>query len=140
MSAFLDANVLVALFLEDALSAKAETALLQASAPSIVSDFVAAEFASAIARRVRTGELAASTAPATFADFDTWRTMKTTAAFLTGPDIEVAAGWMRRLDLNLRTPDAVNMAVPHRLHATLVTFDTRMATVARTLGLAVADA
>jgi predicted nucleic acid-binding protein len=43
-----------------------------------------------------------------------------------------------RLDLTLRTPDAIHIAIARRLDATLVTFDQRMATNARALGMAVA--
>ena len=55
-------------------------------------------------------------------------------------DIASAEAYLRRLDLNLRTPDALNIAIAQRVGATLVTFDLRMAEAARTLGTAVAPA
>jgi predicted nucleic acid-binding protein len=59
---YLDASVLVALLTSDPLTARAD-AYLRANAPVlIVSDFAAAEFASAIARRVRTAEMRADEA------------------------------------------------------------------------------
>jgi uncharacterized protein len=45
---------------------------------------------------------------------------------------------LRRLDVNLRTPDALHIAIAQRLEATLVTFDWGMAAAARPLGMAVA--
>jgi len=53
-------------------------------------------------------------------------------------DIAAAAEFIRRLDLNLRTPDAVNIAVAQRAGAILATFDTRMAESEAALGVAVA--
>jgi predicted nucleic acid-binding protein len=44
---------------------------------------------------------------------------------------------IRRLDLNLRAPDAINLAIALRLGAALATFDRRMTENARTLGLAI---
>lgn len=38
-----------------------------------------------------------------------------------------AAGYLRRLDLPLRTADAINIAMTQRLGADLATFDTAMA-------------
>src|SRR5580704_9222425 len=52
---YLDASVLVALLTNDPLTPRAD-AFMRANTPTlIVSDFAAAEFASAMARRVRTG-------------------------------------------------------------------------------------
>jgi len=47
---------------------------------------------------------------------------------------------LRRLDLNLRAPDAIHIAITERANATLVTFDLKMADSARSLGVAVASA
>lgn len=70
MRAYLDASVLVALVTRDALTARAD-AFLGALAPVLIaSDFAAAEFASALARRVRTREIAADDARTAFSNFD----------------------------------------------------------------------
>ncbi len=53
-------------------------------------------------------------------------------------DVAVATAFLRRLDLPLRTPDALHIAIAGRIGATLVTFDQRMAISARALGMAVA--
>ena len=53
MSVYVDASVLVALFTDDALAIRADGFLRTRSPVVIVSDFAAAEFASAIARHVR---------------------------------------------------------------------------------------
>ena len=56
MSFYLDANILVALLTPEPLSGRAIDFVRTAGEALIVSDFAAAEFVSAIARRVRTRE------------------------------------------------------------------------------------
>jgi uncharacterized protein len=56
---------------------------------------------------------------------------------VTTADIDGATRILRRLDVNLRTPDAIHTAIARRLEATLVTFDRGMAAGARALGVAV---
>jgi predicted nucleic acid-binding protein len=53
-------------------------------------------------------------------------------------DIDAANRILRRLDVNLRTPDAIHIVIARRLQATLVTFDRIMAASARALGIGVA--
>ena len=52
--------------------------------------------------------------------------------------LALASCGVRVRDLTLRTPDAIHIALAQRISATLVTFDQRMATSARALGMAVA--
>ena len=137
MSVYLDASVLVALFTDDALTARADK-FLRAHAPVVVvSDFAAAEFASAIARRVRMGEIAAGGARRTFSIFDAWTARASERAQTTSADVVSAAAYLRRLDLTLRTPDALNIAIAQRTGADLLTFDDKMAASARALGTTV---
>ena len=139
MSVYLDASFLVALFVNQRpLSARA-SAFLEATLPElIVSDFAGAEFASAIARLVRMRALTARQAAGIFADFDAWTSRATTRAETMSTDVGTAAAYLRRITGNLRTPDAINIAMAQRLQATLATFDTRMAGNAAALGLPVA--
>jgi uncharacterized protein len=48
--------------------------------------------------------------------------------------LKAADAFLRRLDLPLRTPDALNVAIARRIRAELATFDTGMAKSARALG------
>ncbi len=59
---------------------------------------------------------------------------------MTNADVKRADAVMRRLDLTLRTPDALHIAIAERIGATMATFDDKMAAAARILGLAVAAA
>lgn len=83
----------------------------------ILSDFAAAEFASV------------------FATLDTWAARATHRAETTPADVAAAGAFLRRLDLPLRTPDALNIAIAQRLGAVIGTFDAKMAAAACTLGL-----
>lgn len=138
MSVYLDANVIVSLFVADPLSARA-TAFLRTRPPEmIVSDFAGAEFSSVIARLVRMRELTRADAKTAFAHFDDWIRKETARVKTTGADIEAAETALRRLDLNLRTPDAINIAIAQRSGSELATFDKHMAEAAKKLGLSVA--
>jgi predicted nucleic acid-binding protein len=135
-----DASVLVALFTNDQFTSRARAFLTTYIPTLVVSDFACAEFASALSRRVRTKDLTVDEARVAFISFDSWLTRSTQHVETAAPDIGFAASVLRRLDLNLRTPDAINIAIADRLGATLATFDERMAIAARALGVQVAPA
>jgi predicted nucleic acid-binding protein len=139
VSVYLDASVLVALFTADAMSDRADR-ILRASKPVvIVSDFAAAEFASAIAYRVRTRLLKAAEAQAVFSHFDVMVARAARRIEMTAGDVAAAAAFLRRLDLTLRTPDAINIALAQRAGAQLLTFDRQMAKAARALDMELAE-
>lgn len=138
MSIYFDASVLVALFVIDPSSARAEAFLSAYPEIFVVSDFGAAEFSSAVARRVRTRDLTRDDGRLAFSNFDSWVARSADRQETTTADIAAADRILRRLDVNLRTPDAIHIAIAQRLDATLVTFDQRMAASARALGMAVA--
>lgn len=137
MRAYLDASVLVALFTNDALTARADAFLRGHKPVVLVSDFAAAELASAVARRVRMAELTAGEAQATFSNFDAWTARVAQPIETRAADVKAAEAFLRRLDLTLRTPDALNIAIAQRMDATLVTFDEKMAASATMLGTSV---
>ena len=138
VSWYLDASVLIALLTVEPFSNRADAFVSATPDPLLVSDFAGAEFASAIARRVRTRESTLSDAQRDLADFDVWVERSARRVGISPADIAVATTFLRPLDLTLRTPDALHIAIVQRLDATLVTFDRRMADSARTLGIAVA--
>jgi predicted nucleic acid-binding protein len=137
VSLYFDASVLVTLFVIDPSSAGAESFLSAHPEIVIVSDFGVAEFSSAVARRVRTRDLTPEDGQRAFSNFDTW-VARSAYQEITTADIDAANRVLRRLDVNLRTPDAIHIAIAQRLEATLVTFDRSMAASAHALGIAVA--
>jgi predicted nucleic acid-binding protein len=141
VSLYLDTSVLVALLVHsDPFTERARVYIAGNPDSLIVSDFAAAEFASVVSRLTRTRRLSIDDATALFGDFDAWRARTAEPAAATAPDIAAATAVLRRLDLNLRTPDAINIAIADRLGAMLATFDERMAAAARALGVQVASA
>jgi predicted nucleic acid-binding protein len=135
VSIYLDASVLLALFTVDPLTHRADAVLRQDQRVLIVSDFAAAEFASAIARRVRMKQIADDDARSVFVTFDAWTARDTSRVQTTSADVAATAAVLRRLDLTLRTADALNLAIAQRIAADLLTFDEKMAESAGALGM-----
>jgi predicted nucleic acid-binding protein len=137
VSVYLDVNVIVPLFIVDPLNARADRALRDLRDNPLVSDFSTAEFSSVIARRVRTRDLRAEEARTAFLNFDTWCARHSRLLHMEGIDISSATGLIRRLDISVRTPDALHIAIVQRIGCELLTFDRVMASAARAVGVAV---
>ncbi|WP_293905709.1 type II toxin-antitoxin system VapC family toxin [Phenylobacterium sp.] len=133
-SVYLDASVLVAIFSTDAFSERALVWLAANPVPLQVSNFAAAEFASALGRLVRMGQMQASDAIAACIRLDTWMEQATERVEVTAADIRMAEGFLRRFDQTLRTPDAMHLSATLRLSASLATFDRDLAACASKLG------
>ena len=140
MKLYLDTSVLVAMLTTDAFTARAFRYLNDATPNLIVSDYAAAEFASAVARRVRAGEMTVDAARKAFATFDKMAPGAVQRIETSSADIKSAEALLRRLDLALRAPDAVNIAIAQRIGASLMTFDEKMAASARMLEVKVVPA
>ena len=138
VSFYLDASAIIALLSDDLLHARADRFFRENLEIFLVSDFAAAEFASVLARRVRVGAITTSDARSGFETFDSWCANSATRVEITAADVMTAEHYLRRLDLSLRAPDAIHIAIAQRLDTTLVTFDRQMADGARALGTAVA--
>jgi uncharacterized protein len=138
VSLYLDASVLVTMFVIDPSSARAEAFLSAHPEIVVVRDFGVAEFSSAVGRRVRTRDLTPEDGQFAFFNLDTWVVRSAYREETTTADIDAVNRILRRLDINLRTPDAIHIAIARRLEATLVTFDRSIAAGARALGMAVA--
>ncbi|MFD0936319.1 type II toxin-antitoxin system VapC family toxin [Methylobacterium trifolii] len=135
MRAYLDTSVLVALLTDDPSTLRADSFFRTHAPIPVVSDFAAAEFASALGRRVRMGEIDAGQARTAFSHLDQWIVRVAQRIEIGARDVAEAERFLRRLDLTLRTPDALNIALCFRASAVLATFDDKMAAAARALGL-----
>jgi uncharacterized protein len=109
LSVYLDANVLVSLFADDSFTERARNLAAASRSPLIVSDFAAAEFVSALGVRCRTGSNTIESAKAALVSFDEWRNRFAVATSVLATDIQAADAFLRRLDLNPRTPDAIHI-------------------------------
>ena len=134
MRVYLDASVLIPLLTTDPFASRARAFLRTAKPEVILSDLARAEFCSAIARRVRTGELTKIEANQIFALLDVWVARSAKQVQTVEADVRNAEASVRRLDTTLRAPDAINIAIAQRTGAHLTTFDVKMAASARTLG------
>ncbi len=138
MSVYVDASALVPLFLPDVFNARIEAYLLTGPADILVSDLSSAEFASVVGIRLRSGLLPPAKAREAFLNLDVWIDQNAETVEARTSDIRDAEAMLRRLDLVLRAPDAIHLAIAQRLGAELATFDQRMADCARAIGLSVA--
>ena len=138
MTIYLDASVLVSIVVDEANTARAEQFLRNTEPVMTVSDFAAAEVSSAIASRVRMGILEIAEAREALFNFDAWLEKMAMREPSIPADIAAAQTWLRRMDLPLRTPDAINIAIARRLDCRLATFDEKMLVAARALGVSLA--
>jgi predicted nucleic acid-binding protein len=136
MSIYLDTSVLIPTLIEETASGAVE-AYLRARQERVISDLAAVEVASVLSRLVRIGVLATAAAVARLTDFEAWRGGTSSTVEVRSVDARLAYAYVRRFELMLRAPDALHLAIVHRLDATLVTLDRRLADAARQLGIAV---
>jgi predicted nucleic acid-binding protein len=137
VSVYFDVSVLVAMFALDPLNDRAERAIDDSAT---VSEFAVAEFSSVIATRVRSHDLRPGDARNAYANFDNWCGFHAQRVEVTNDDIVGATALVRRLDLPLRAPDALHLAIARRMGTRLLTFDKAMASAARALGISIVTA
>ena len=137
MNVYFDASVIVSFVITDALTPRVDAYITREKPTAVVSDFAAAEVASALSLRVRAGTMAQDGARAALGQMDLWRA-QAEAYQLTSTDILIADGFLRRLDLPLRAPDAIHLAIARRLDIAIATGDLRMRDCAGRLGIKLA--
>jgi predicted nucleic acid-binding protein len=130
---YLDTSIIIPLLVQDAWSARADAWVLRALPDIVLSDYASAEFASALARRVRTKEISSAEARAAFVTLDEWAARVSERIEIRTADVRTAESFLRRLDLTLRAPDAIHIALAQRARAALATFDEKMAAAAGAL-------
>jgi predicted nucleic acid-binding protein len=137
LSAYLDTSVLLPTLIAEPSTKAVYDYLGAVHQELLISDFAAAEVASALSRLIRMGLLTGVDASARLADFDAWRAAMSLLVDIRAADARLAYIYVRRFELGLGAPDALHLAITRRLDATLVTLDGRLATAARELGVAV---
>jgi predicted nucleic acid-binding protein len=135
LSVYLDASVILPTLIEEAGSAIVDRFMDDLDDDLIVSEFAAAEVASALSRLVRTGLLDNEDAGRRLSDFDAWRAAAARDLDLQAADVRLANVFVRRFDLMLRAPDALHAAACRREDHLLVTLDKRLAVAALELGV-----
>jgi predicted nucleic acid-binding protein len=134
---YLDASAIIPTLVEEGASQALGDYLAAASDEFVVSDFAAAEVASALSRLVRMTLIGREAADTLLGEFDAWRAGATTGVEFASADVRLANVFVRRFELGLRAPDALHAAVCQRGDHKLVTLDRRLAAAAETLGVRV---
>jgi uncharacterized protein len=137
LSAYLDTSVLLPTLIVEPATQAVYDCLGAYEQELLISDFAAAEVASALSRLIRMAMLTDADASARLADFDAWRAAMSMPVDIGPSDARLAYIYVRRFDLGLRAADALHLAIARRLDATLITLDRRLATAAREMGIAV---
>lgn len=135
MSAYLDASAIIPILIEEPASDAIDAFAADRAGSLVISDFTAAEVASALSIGARTGRLTREAAVRYLAEFDTWRAVMAQDVDITQSDARLANIFVRRFDLMLRAPDALHAAICRRTGLQLVTLDLRLAAAAQALGL-----
>jgi predicted nucleic acid-binding protein len=137
---YLDTSVVVSPLWNDSHTALAEELMEKLGPAPFVSDHAGAEFAATVGRLVRLSAMTKPEASGLYSLFDAWITRGVRWVLAASADFALATAWIRRLDLNLRPPGAIHIALAHRPGARLLTFDAGMAAAAHRLGVPVAAA
>ena len=135
MTAYLDASVLLPIIVDEPASQLVDRFMEGWTDRLFVSDFAAAEVASALSRLMRMHLIADVDARERLADFDSWRAGGTDPIDVQPADVRLANVFVRRFELMLRAPDALHAALCRRNDMTLVTLDRRLADAAGQLGV-----
>jgi len=85
--------------------------------------------------RARARTIALDGARSALRPLDLWRAQAASACQATSSDILVADSFLRRLDLPLRAPDAIHLAITRRLDIEMATGDLRLKDCAVRLGI-----
>lgn len=123
MSLYLDTSVLVALHLEERASAAVARLVAETTAPLLVSNLAAAEFAAALAGRVRRQSITDSQAEVMLRAFERDTLDLVEWVEIASADVLRAAQLVRIITPKLRVPDAIHIAMCIRLDASLVSSD-----------------
>lgn len=134
MRLYSDASAFTAIILGDATASAIARCLDVADAERLYSDLGWGELIAAIGRRVRLGRLQA--VPGNRAldrarhILQDWTDVQTQSA-----DIVQASVWLSDFTVALKLPDAIHIAIAHRIGAKLVSTDRQQIAAARALGI-----
>lgn len=135
MSIYLDASVVVPLFVDED-STDRMIAWLAEGHRVVVSDWTVAEVSSAMSHHVRRKRLDPDERDAAETNLNAWLDGSSMPEGVDVLDVTDARALLHRHP-NLRTPDALHLAIVHRLKADLATYDDDLAEAAARDGVVV---
>jgi uncharacterized protein len=134
VTTYLDASVVVSLFVADIHSEAADRLIANLREEVIVGELCALEFAGSVSRGVRTGRLSEQAAMEALADFDEWRALSTVPSLLAPAGFSIASSFVRDFVTKLAAADALHLASAINAGAKLATFDKRLVEAAKMRG------
>lgn len=136
---YLDAAVVLTLFVGETTSRGVETWLAARRRPLAFSDWGLTECASALGLKCRRGELEATAAASAYEAMANFvRESCEFIACASHHQVE-AQELLIRFDLSLRAGDALHLAISRHARATLVTYDSLLLASAKAIGIKVID-
>lgn len=135
-SIYLDTSAILPYYREEPKSPKVEHILMSLSAPVTISNLCKVEFASALSRWVRVGELTEGQASLIQTTFD--KDMEAglyVQTQITATHFKLAENWISQRKTSLRTLDALHLACSHALNLPIITCDKILSQAADVLGI-----
>ncbi len=136
MAAYFDTSVLIPLFFNEPGTGAARIEMSR-EVSAWISHWTLAEFSSAVAFKLRTGQVAEATATTARHFFAQLLATRLTVVDVLREDFSAAAGLCEATATpGLRTPDALHLAIAMRLGLSMVTFDQALVSACKLHGAA----
>lgn len=135
MTLYLDTSVLVAAFTTEAATPRVQQWFRAQPGDLAISDWVAAEFSSALAIKLRSGAISLEVRNEALSTFHQFALRSFSNFPVASEHFELAARFVDRYELSLRASDALHLAVAFDNGATLCTLDKKMASAGAALAV-----